>query len=347
MFFPLREFWYAIGLAAALVAAFTLREFWYAAALTASLVAVILLFMAIYEFFIVPVQKRRKIAQLLKEGEHLRRIQILKERSEDQGDWRLVFWKRVLGGKRVANLQGLILQADFLVSPGAFLNRVLLVSLGGLGLGFWFLGSLLMGLLIALGLAILPILYLKWKKAVKTSRFEKQMPDAMELLARSLRAGHTLPSAIELLGEEMGAPIGTEMRIAYEEQKYGMSVAESLLHMLQRVDSMDLRYFVSAVLIQQETGGNLAELMENIAHVVRSRLNFKAKVRALTSTGRFSAMVMICVPVITFFALLAVAPYYEKILITSSAGRMMLLVGVVFTLIGAFVLRKIVRSVSV
>lgn len=347
MFFAVREFWYAIGFAAALIAAFTLQEFWYAAALTASMVAVILLFMAIYEFFIVPVQKRRKITQLLKEGEHLRRIQILKERSDDRWDWGRVFWKSVLRPNLFDRLQTLLLQADFLVNPGTFLNRILLVSLAGLGVGFWFLGDLRFGLLIALGLGILPFLYLKWKKAGKTSKFEKQMPDAMELLARSLRAGHTMPSAMELLGEEMGAPMGTEMRIAYEEQKYGLSISESLLHILERVESRDLSYFVSAVLLQQETGGNLAELMESIAHVVRSRLNFKAKVRALTSTGRFSALIMMVVPVLTFLGLMAVAPQYEKVLVVTSAGRKMLLGGIVLTTIGAYLLRRIVRSVSV
>ncbi len=346
MSFSMQQLWYLVGLLVALAGAFTLAEFWYAAALAATLVAVILLGMALYEFIVVPVQKRRKIAQLLKEGEHLRRIQILKERSGDQWDWRQVLWKRIVGANRIDQLQTLMLQADVLANPGTLLNWIFLISLAGFGVGFWFLKNPLLGLLIALGLGILPFLYLKWKKAAKTAKFEKQMPDAMELLARSLRAGHTLPSAIELLGEEMGEPMGTEMRIAYEEQKYGLSVSDSLLHMLQRVASMDLKYFVSAVLIQQETGGNLAELMENIARVVRSRLNFKAKVRGLTATGRFSAIIMIIVPILTFFALLIVAPEYEKILFISSTGRMMLLTGIVLTIVGAFLLRRMVRSVE-
>ncbi len=106
------------------------------------------------------------------------------------------------------------------------------------------------------------------------------MPDAMELLARSLRAGHALPAAIELVGEEIAEPMGTEMMIVYEEQQFGISMSEAFAHLLERVESMDLRYFVAAVSIQQETGGNLAELMESIAAVIRSRLNFKSKVRA-------------------------------------------------------------------
>ena len=109
---------------------------------------------------------------------------------------------------------------------------------------------------------------------------------------------------------------------------------------------MDLKYFVSAVLIQQETGGNLAELMENIAHVVRSRLNFKAKLRGLTAPARVSAGIMIVTPIVVFFVLLLVAPYYEKILITTPTGRMMLVVGIILAFSGALVLRRLIRSVQ-
>jgi tight adherence protein B len=325
---------------------FTVREFWYAAGLAATLVAVIMLGMGIYQFIVVPFHKRRKITQLLKDGEHLRRIQILKERSGDQREWSMVLWKKVMGANLYDKLQTLMLQADVFASPRTFMNVVLLASLAGFGVGFWGLKEVLFGLVFALGLGILPFLHLIWKKAVKSSNFERQMPDGMEILARSLRAGHTLPSAIELLGEEMASPMGTEMSIAYEEQKYGLSVSDSLLHMLQRVDSMDLKYFVSAVTIQQETGGNLAELMENIAHVVRSRLNFKAKLRALVAPAQLSAVIMIIFPVIVFFVMLAVASYYERILIESPVGRKMLLAGIALTLFGALVLRRLIRSVQ-
>ena len=321
---------------------FTLEEIWYAALLAVVLAAVILLVTALYHYFIVPARKRRQVTRrLTEETEHLRRIQILKEKPKQQ-----TWLQKLLGLKTFDKLQTLMLQADLFRDVRFFLSIVFFLGAVGFLVGVWVLTSILFGFLIAVGLGILPFIYLKWKKAGKTTKFEKQMPDAMEILARSLRAGHTLPSAIELLGEEMVTPLGTEMKIAYEEQKYGLSVSDSLLHMLQRVDSMDLKYFVSAVLIQQETGGNLAELMENIAHVIRSRLNFKAKVRGLTATGRFSAGIMIVVPIFAFFALLIVAPSYEKILFTSSLGRMMLLIGIILTVVGAYILRKLVRSVE-
>jgi tight adherence protein B len=325
---------------------FSLGDLWKAAVLSAVLVAAILLLLAIYRIFIEPSRRRRKISQRLSQGEHFRRIQILKERSGNQTGWYQILLKKILGPNRLARLQTLMLQADIYRKPGTFLSWVGLAALGGFGVGFLALSSILLGLVIGGGLGLLPFFYLKWKKTNKTLQFEKQMPDAMELLARSLRAGHTLPSAIELLGEEMGDPMGTEMKIAYEEQKFGISVSDSFTHMLERVHSQDLSYFVSAVLIQQETGGNLAELMETIAHVVRGRLNFKAKVRGLTAMGRLSNTIMIAVPIAVFFVLLVVAPQYERALVNTSIGRTMLLGGVVLAGLGYYALRKIVNSVE-
>jgi tight adherence protein B len=325
--------------------AFTSREIIYAVALTAILLAVILLAMAIYQYFLEPARKRKKINQRLNEtGEYMRRIEILKERSKDQAGQRLI--KKILGTKRVTELQTFMLQADVYKDPGSFWGQVLLIVIVIALVTWWITKNPLLALVAGGAAGLLPYFYLKWKKAGKTIKFESQMPDAMELLARSLRAGHTMPSAMELLGEEMGDPVGTEMKIAYEEQRFGISVPESLTHMVQRVDSMDLRYFVAAVLIQQETGGNLAELMENIARVIRDRLNFKAKVKALAASGRISAWIMIVTPIVTFFAIMVLAPQYGKILVTSSLGQKLLMVGVVLGIIGAYLLRRMIQALE-
>ena len=223
-----------------------------------------------------------------------------------------------------------MMQADIHQDPGTFIRISLYPVALGLFIGIFLLKNTALGLLLGCALGTIPFFYIKWKRRQKTKQFEVQMPDAMELLARSLRAGHTLPSALELIGNEMENPIGAEMGIAYEEQQFGISTSEAMLHMLERVDSLDLKYFVAAVLIQQETGGNLAELMENIAHVIRSRLNFKAKVRGLTAMGRISTTIMIIVPIVTFFLLMLVANQYEKVLVQTSIGRTMLMAGVVW-----------------
>jgi len=326
---------------------FDFQQFLYAATLTAVLLAVILLVMAIYQTFLEPLRKRRKVAQLLKDsGEYLRRALLLKERTDQQASWGWGQWMRVLGTERMTRIQTLMLQADVYQTPGSFWGQFLLLDLAACCIFYMLTQNLLVALLIAVTLASLPYFYLKMKKNRKAAAFESLMPDAMELLARSLRAGHTLPSAIELLGQAMDDPVGTEMKISYEEQKLGLGVPDSLLHMLRRVDSMDLRYFVSAVVIQQETGGNLAELMENIARVVRNRLNFKAKVRALAASGRISASIMMAAPFVAFFGLMLVAPDYEKVLTTSSLGMKILIGGLLLGALGGFLIRRMVRALG-
>jgi tight adherence protein B len=326
----------------------TIKDFWYALILAVILVAVILIFMATYQFLIEPERRRRKLNRRLNEGyeKRLEKIEILKEQSEDMTGWWPKLLRAVLGQSRITRLRTLILQADVNQTPATFLKWSFILALAGFLVSFLVLKTSLFGLLIGPGLAIIPFFYLKLKKQSKTKNFERLMPDAMELLARSLRAGHTLPSAIELLGEEMENPMGAEMAIAYEEQQFGISTSESLLHMLERVDSMDLRYFVSAVLIQQETGGNLAELMENIAQVIRSRLNFKSKVRSLTAMGRISTTIMIIAPIVAFFALMAIASQYEKALVETQGGRVMLLAGIVLIFIGGYSLKRMIQAVE-
>jgi tight adherence protein B len=326
----------------------TLRDFWYAAILSVTLVAVILLVVAIYQFLIEPGRKRRKVSRRLKEGyqEKFQRIQILKEHSDAKAGWWPRFLKILLGENRLIKLRTRLLQADLHQDPATFLRRGLYLVSAGFLAGAWGLDNPLAGLFLGCGLGIIPFFYLRWKRQGKTKQFEIQMPDAMELLARSLRAGHTLPSALELIGEEMEHPMGTEMGIAYEEQQFGISTPDALLHMLERVESMDLRYFVAAVLIQQETGGNLAELMENIAQVIRSRLNFKSKVRSLTAMGRISTSIMIITPIVAFFALMVVANQYEKVLVFTPKGRMMLMAGIFSICFGGFLLKKIINAVE-
>jgi tight adherence protein B len=326
----------------------TTGDLWYAVTLAVVLVAVILLIMAVYQFLIEPARKREKVNRRLREGyqERLQQIRILKERLEKPTGWWPKLVKFVLGEKRLAKLKTRMWQADMHQDPGTFIRMSLYLVALGLVIGFFVLKNTALGGLLGCALGTVPFYIIKLRRQKKTTKFETQMPDAMELLARSLRAGHTLPSALELIGSEMESPMGSEMGIAYEEQQYGISTSEAMVHMLERVDSLDLKYFVSAVLIQQETGGNLAELMENIANVIRNRLNFKAKVRGLTAMGRISTTIMIIVPIIAFFALMVVAHQYEKALVETKVGRTMLIAGVGCILIGGYLLKKLIHSVE-
>jgi tight adherence protein B len=324
------------------------RDLWYALTLSLVLVGVILLCLGLYHLLIRPLHQRGNVARRLTEGgmDHLLKLQILKARAEDNPDWLRKVFRFLIGPERYDNLQRELLQADIYRDPARFLSLMGLLAAVGFVVGYLMSRSPLIGLIVGASVALLPFAYVKYKKHKKTLAFERQMPDAMELLARSLRAGHTLPSAIELLGDEMDDPMATEMKIAYEEQRFGLSMSDAMVHMLERVDSQDLRYFVSALLIQQETGGNLAELMEKIAAVVRARLNFKVKVRALTAMGRMSAYIMIVTPVVAFLLLMLIARQYASVLLTSNTGRKMLIVGIILLVIGSFSLRKLIRNVE-
>ena len=195
---------------------------------------------------------------------------------------------------------------------------------------------------LSLTLGMLPIIFLRWKRKRKTLKIEKFMPDAMELLARSLRSGHTLQGTLELVSQEIPKPLGTEMRITYEEQRLGLSIAQAFRRMGERVDSQDLQFFVTAVLIQSETGGNLSEILDNIGSIIRDRLKLKGKVQSLTAEGRFSALVLSLLPFVTFFAFYLVNQKYIMTLIKEPMGVRLLTAGIISIIIGIFVMKKMV-----
>ena len=248
--------------------------------------------------------------------------------------------QKLTGWGKVDNLQRLLLQADIYLAPGVFICVIGIAGCLGFITGTQIGGFWPWGLGAFMG--FLPIFVLRWKKKRKTLKFEKQMPEAMELLARSLRAGHTLQSTLDLVSHEIPAPLGKEMRITYEEQRLGLSVSQALRRMSDRVASQDLRYFVTAVLIQAETGGNLAEILENIGTLIRDRLKLKGKVMALTAEGRFSALVLIGLPIVTFLFLYLINREYIMVLVTDPLGNKILTTGIALIVVGALVMKKMV-----
>jgi len=290
-----------------------------------------------------PIRKRRLLNQRIRSNKREQefRAQIFKAYQENGGSPVMTMVSWLTGWSKVENLQRQLLQADIYMSPGVFICMVgIMGCLGfiisakiGVGLWSWVLGPLI---------GFMPIFFLRWKKKRKTLKFEKHMPEAMELLSRSLKAGHTLPSTLELVSQEIPPPLGKEMRIAYEEQRLGLSVSQALRRMSERVESQDLRYFVTAVLIQTETGGNLAEILENIGALIRERLTLKSKVLALTAEGRFSALVLIGLPILTFVALFFLNRPYIMTLLVDPVGVKVLTGAIISVIMGALVMKKMV-----
>ena len=214
-----------------------------------------------------------------------------------------MFERLLLTIPRVHDLDRFLVQAGTDWSVANYLG----VTGGLFATGFF--GALLLSyplavaVIVALLLAAIPTFYLTYRRNRRLRRFEALLPEALDLIGRALRAGHALPSTLQMAGAELPSPIGEEFQQAFDEINFGISAQEALQNLAGRVPSTDLRFFVIAVLIQRETGGNLAEILANISAIIRERLKLLGKVRALSAEGRFSGVVLCVLPFFTGFLL--------------------------------------------
>jgi len=190
--------------------------------------------------------------------------------------------------------------------------------------------------------ASLPWLWLWWRRRSRFSKFETQLPDAMELISRALRSGHSLSSGLSVVSSEMQAPISTEFRHVFDEQNLGISMEQALRNMLVRVPNMDLQFFVTAVAIQRQAGGDLAEILNKISYIVRERFKILGQVKALTGEGRLSGVVLMSLPIVLFFTVYYMNPEYVMLLFNRELGRQMVAIAIVMQIVGAIIIKKIV-----
>src|SRR5215831_7760660 len=198
-------------------------------------------------------------------------------------------------------------------------------------------------LAIGLGATSLPFLYVLRRRQMRTRRIEEQLPDALDLMSRALRAGHALPSGLQMVGEEAQDPIAAEFRIVHDEINYGVAVATALTNLANRVPSTDMRYFVIAVLIQRETGGNLTEVLGNLSALIRERLKLLMKVRVLSAEGRMSGWVLGLLPFGVAGILNILNPGFMSVLWTDPAGLKLIYFALWLMASGALWMRKIIR----
>jgi len=217
------------------------------------------------------------------------------------------------------------------------------------------IASLLLAVLLALRLSplvavgaaaatyILPVLHLKRRRNKRLNKLTGQLPDVFELLSQALRAGNSLASAMQLVAKELPDPAGTEFGRVFHEQNLGLKIEDALRNMADRVGALDVRFFVTAVLIQRQVGGDLAEVLDKISSVVRERLQLFGTVQALTAEGRLSGYVLLGLPVFIFFILMYVNPQYMSLLYTDPTGKMILTTAIVMQLMGWALIKKIVN----
>lgn len=188
----------------------------------------------------------------------------------------------------------------------------------------------------------LPWIWLLMRRRRRFRKFEKQLPDALELMGRALRSGHSLASGLNVVASEMPAPISTEFQAVYDEQNLGIPLEMALRNMLTRVPNLDLKFFVTAVAIQRQAGGDLAEILNKISFLVRERFKLMGQVKALTGEGRISGVVLMALPVALFFAVYYINPDYVMVLFTHPSGQKMMYTAIFMQILGAVCIKKIV-----
>jgi tight adherence protein B len=198
-------------------------------------------------------------------------------------------------------------------------------------------------LVIGVVCALAPVFYLLGAKHKRIIIIEQQLPDALDLMARAMTAGHAFPSALQMVGSEMPEPIAAEFRIVFDEINYGISAQEALINLTVRVPSTDLSYFVIAVLIQRETGGNLAELLGNISELIRARLKLLGTVRVLSAEGRLSAWILTLLSFVLGFVLQLVNPKFLSVLWTNPMGVKMVGIALLMMIVGIFAMWRITK----
>jgi len=245
--------------------------------------------------------------------------------------------------KFIPKLQTLLDQADLDWSASqTMLNLVCGALIGTVGLlmtGY----NALVAIGCGAGIVILPLVWLSFRRKRRMAKLANQLPDVFEMMSQALRAGHSLAGAIQLVYEQMPPPIATEFAQVYHEQNLGVKVEDALQSMATRVDSLDVRFFVTAVMIQRQTGGDLAEVLDNISGVIRERIELAGLVRGLTAEGRLSGWVLFALPAIVFVGSMYLNPEYGSVLLDDPRGQIMLMAAVGMQLMGIAMIRWIVN----
>ena len=244
---------------------------------------------------------------------------------------------------RFTNLRLLMDQAGMNLDP----SKLVLMSLGlgAAGVAVWLVVAPfpIVAPLVGLALASLPLLFVLFKRKTRLAKFSAQLPEALELISRALRAGHSLPAGIHLASQQISQPLGVEFARCYEEQNLGIPLEEAMEEMTQRVPNVDLRFFATSVILQRQTGGDLAEILDKISRLIRERFQIFGQIQALTGEGRLSGIVLLALPPLLFIVMLNLNYDYVMMLFEDPLGQKMLIGGIILQVIGALVIRKIIN----
>jgi tight adherence protein B len=251
--------------------------------------------------------------------------------------------------ERVSKLQILLEQAGLSIRAGNLLILSIASSVLVAAFAYVISGTLrpnetlmFTGVAALVGL-FLPYSYTSWRRTRRFQKFEEIFPEAIDTLARAVRAGHAFTMALEIVCNELSEPAATEFRKLYEEQKYGMPVRDALVNLTTRMPLVDVKFFVTAVMLQRETGGNLAEILDNLSYTIRERFKILRQVRVYTAQGRLTMMLLMGLPPTIVITMLIMNPSFIRPLFDDPIGHLLLAAGITLQTIGYFVIRRIIQ----
>ena len=250
---------------------------------------------------------------------------------------------------RISNLQPFLEQANLKIRAGNILVLCMVSAVALAVAGFLAAGSLPPNqalLIAAVGLVLggfLPYSYASYRRTKRFQKFEELFPEAIDTLARAVRAGHAFTTALELIANELTEPVASEFRKLFEEQKFGLPVRDALMNLAERMPLVDVKFFVTAVMLQRETGGNLAEILDNLSYVIRERFKIMRQVRVYTAQGRLTMMLLMGLPPVIVVTMLLTSPAFIHPLFADPIGHALVVAGIVLQTLGYFVIRKIIQ----
>lgn len=245
--------------------------------------------------------------------------------------------------RTIRKIDKLIDQSGLKIDYKVFMLAVLISAFALFSIGIMLQRGIIIAVILLPVGAALPFLFLNMRRDKRFTAFTEQFPAALDMMSRSLKAGHALSSAVQMIGTEMSDPIGGLFKQAYEEQTLGLSLRDAMDRMLERMNSVDLRLFVAALAIHREVGGNMTEMLENLAHTIRERLKIRRQVRVYTAQARLSGYILAVLPFAMAVMLYFIAPDYIMELVSIKEGKILIAAAIGFQIIGFLVIKRLIN----
>jgi tight adherence protein B len=240
-------------------------------------------------------------------------------------------------------LQDYLVQAGMTARPGKIVLISAVLGVGGYLIASYFFPHFYIDAPIGIFAILIPIAVVAFKRRRRLRKFEETFPEALDLLGRAVRAGHAFTTGLEMISKECAEPLAGEFRTAFEEQNFGLPLRDALLNLAERVPLIDVQFFVTALMIQKETGGNLAEILDGLARVIRDRFRIYRDVQVRTAQGRLTAGILIALPLAMMLILSIINPHYIGILFNDPYGPYALIIGATLQVVGSAILWKIIH----